>query len=413
MAPTPSSAHPSQSHANTTNAGETTLGKNDQDSSLNSIFIDLMMGTPLQIFIEKDVGDRESIVQQIQVRDIAIRYNNVLSMYYPQQHGGNVATGYSGAPYILGTPRLVLRVYPKYLHRDRRSRPFERVRPELVQTVCWEEGETSAGCSLGCGMYQGWLCANLCDQLRGVQSGWQRSVRPISALGGTQAFYSLSLYSAPPTPSSISALQAGPSNGQSIAAPSSAVAVDIRPTAQPVSPGPVARPQSVVGERTEAPSHQPLNDGLESASEPMHYNPTVYPPNVHLNPRSVHPPPPNGQPPSWHPPGIMPARLPLTVGPPPLPLRAMPGPPHATYRHDIWTAYYSHPYQHMIGTPSPGPFDQRYRDDQTGWIAADYPGPPVRPMFTSYAKSLLTSMLHSMARLSQRIPSSLLRLVTL
>ncbi|EIN11580.1 hypothetical protein PUNSTDRAFT_111685 [Punctularia strigosozonata HHB-11173 SS5] len=59
---------------------------NDADEG-ETIFVDLIMGTPLSMFVEKDVPDREAIVELI---------NN---------HGGIVAPGYSGVSYILVDPQ--------------------------------------------------------------------------------------------------------------------------------------------------------------------------------------------------------------------------------------------------------------------------------------------------------------------
>ncbi|KDR75012.1 hypothetical protein GALMADRAFT_69767 [Galerina marginata CBS 339.88] len=59
----------------------------DTDPSINKeLFLDPMLGTPLAIYIEKDVEDKETIVQLV------------------TKHGGTVSPGYSGVPYILVDP---------------------------------------------------------------------------------------------------------------------------------------------------------------------------------------------------------------------------------------------------------------------------------------------------------------------
>ncbi|KAF8639576.1 hypothetical protein AX17_001478 [Amanita inopinata Kibby_2008] len=58
---------------------------NDDDIN-NDLFIDPMLGTPLAMYIEKDVQDKDSIAQLI------------------TKHGGTVSPGYSGVPYILVDP---------------------------------------------------------------------------------------------------------------------------------------------------------------------------------------------------------------------------------------------------------------------------------------------------------------------
>lgn len=99
------------------------------------IFIDPMMGTALQIYVEKDVEDRDTIVELIVVCRIflakrrihrvnahkcgticmslsmtrlgtrlghTLRSRGMLTLFL-QTHGGIVSPGYSGVPYILGT----------------------------------------------------------------------------------------------------------------------------------------------------------------------------------------------------------------------------------------------------------------------------------------------------------------------
>ncbi|KAJ7725855.1 hypothetical protein DFH07DRAFT_853624 [Mycena maculata] len=52
----------------------------------NALFVDSMFGTPLQIYLDKDVPDRHSLVELV------------------KKHGGSVSQGYSGVPYILVDP---------------------------------------------------------------------------------------------------------------------------------------------------------------------------------------------------------------------------------------------------------------------------------------------------------------------
>lgn len=68
MAPTPSSGRRALAHKDVTPVlNESPLEQNAQESAFKPIFLDLMMGTALQIFVEKDVDDRENIVQRVQV----------------------------------------------------------------------------------------------------------------------------------------------------------------------------------------------------------------------------------------------------------------------------------------------------------------------------------------------------------
>ncbi|KAJ3724437.1 hypothetical protein FB446DRAFT_715889 [Lentinula raphanica] len=56
------------------------------DDDLSELFLDPMLGTPLAMYVEKDVQDRDTLIDII------------------TKHGGNVSAGYSGVPYILVDP---------------------------------------------------------------------------------------------------------------------------------------------------------------------------------------------------------------------------------------------------------------------------------------------------------------------
>jgi hypothetical protein len=91
------------------------------------LFLEPMMGTPLAMYIEKDVHDRDVLVDIITVsvkvtfcitrrvfgierRSFLWRLCNSTIFGHPRQgadflsqkHGGSVSPGYSGVPYILG-----------------------------------------------------------------------------------------------------------------------------------------------------------------------------------------------------------------------------------------------------------------------------------------------------------------------
>ncbi|KAG7091067.1 hypothetical protein E1B28_010124 [Marasmius oreades] len=57
-----------------------------QDTTLSDIFVDTMLGTPLPVYIEKDVQDRDNLVALV------------------TKHGGSISPGYSGVPCILVDP---------------------------------------------------------------------------------------------------------------------------------------------------------------------------------------------------------------------------------------------------------------------------------------------------------------------
>lgn len=60
------------------------------------------MGTPLTIYIEKDVDDRDDLVDLITVSDSPMRTDHAVLLLASQKHGGAVSPSYSGTPYILG-----------------------------------------------------------------------------------------------------------------------------------------------------------------------------------------------------------------------------------------------------------------------------------------------------------------------
>ncbi|TFY76010.1 hypothetical protein EWM64_g8001, partial [Hericium alpestre] len=58
----------------------------DGPQSHGTLFLEPMMGTPLAVYVHKDVDDRDTVVDLI------------------QRHGGIVSPGYSGVTYILVDP---------------------------------------------------------------------------------------------------------------------------------------------------------------------------------------------------------------------------------------------------------------------------------------------------------------------
>lgn len=73
------------------------------NGSQGGLFLEPMMGTPLTIYIEKDVEDRDPLVDLITVSTFPYAIRLASSSSLLQSHGGAVSPGYSGTPYILGT----------------------------------------------------------------------------------------------------------------------------------------------------------------------------------------------------------------------------------------------------------------------------------------------------------------------
>lgn len=66
------------------------------------LFLEPMMGTPLTIYIEKDVDDRDDLVDLITVSESRLPTDRAVPPLPSQKHGGAVSPSYSGTPYILG-----------------------------------------------------------------------------------------------------------------------------------------------------------------------------------------------------------------------------------------------------------------------------------------------------------------------
>jgi hypothetical protein len=71
------------------------------------LFLDLNFGTPLQIYIEKDVEDKDVLSQLIQVLCLPC-LSLIILILLSQKHGGTVSPVYSrvNVAYILGTNTL-------------------------------------------------------------------------------------------------------------------------------------------------------------------------------------------------------------------------------------------------------------------------------------------------------------------
>ncbi|KAH7888811.1 hypothetical protein F5I97DRAFT_1855699 [Phlebopus sp. FC_14] len=73
-------------HEQPTAARDTQPDSTAASDAANELFLEPMMGTPLTVYIEKDVDDRDTLIELV------------------TKHGGAVSPGYSGTPYILVDP---------------------------------------------------------------------------------------------------------------------------------------------------------------------------------------------------------------------------------------------------------------------------------------------------------------------
>ncbi|PPQ63735.1 hypothetical protein CVT24_004244 [Panaeolus cyanescens] len=76
-----------------------------EDANINAeLFLDPMLGQPLNLYIEKDVEDKEELTQLIIILAFFLVLNLLLAVMHRQKHGGTVSPGYSGLNYILVDP---------------------------------------------------------------------------------------------------------------------------------------------------------------------------------------------------------------------------------------------------------------------------------------------------------------------
>ena len=197
----------------------------DEHGADDELFVDPLMGTPLAIYVEKDVDNRDEIVELIMVRNeptfwppaqppldaflsgvrvvvgtgglcviyavarrVSERAAVSLGFIVPdvsglQKYGGTVSPGYSGVAYILGellycgeclhianemarTPP----VCPPSLTLFPLSGSAQGVGAEPLPAVCGQEGQNCAQCAVGHPVRGGRRPTNLSQQLWGLQS---------------------------------------------------------------------------------------------------------------------------------------------------------------------------------------------------------------------------------------------------
>ena len=164
-----------------------------RDQSANSdivehgLFLEPMMGTPLAMYVHKDVPDHDRVVDLITVslpatrgytyppsRVLAVMLSlkitttvsgcamfslhvcsprrPVLLTQFFQKNGGTVANSYSGVSYILGMRRSIPRIsrmiiYITTTHCN--SEPAHRVWTESISSIYWKEGQGCPRRALG------------------------------------------------------------------------------------------------------------------------------------------------------------------------------------------------------------------------------------------------------------------------
>lgn len=138
------------------------------DAPGSDLFLEPMMGTPLTVYIEKDVDERESLVQLITVRipplDIPILIRGALPSETWRRRLPRLQWHSLHSWYVLD---LCLWVLP-YLILS--SRSPQGVGPKLVSPICWQEGKDRPSLSMGTRMHSRRHTSILSKQLGRLQS---------------------------------------------------------------------------------------------------------------------------------------------------------------------------------------------------------------------------------------------------
>ncbi|EIW63080.1 uncharacterized protein TRAVEDRAFT_69226 [Trametes versicolor FP-101664 SS1] len=316
----------------------------DEQNSADGLFLDPLMGTPLAIYVEKDVENRDQVIELV------------------LQHGGIVSPSYSGVSYILVDPHKESgqSLYRQYVGK----------KGKLVLSAQWV--------------------------IRCVEAGALQTYH--TNFGGCKVTGTETVGSIPQPPPPLT--EAGPSvQHMSQPLPSMVHQVPEQVAQQPPPPS-QHPPQSQPG--TSSQPQQPPQPHTQHIAHahpaPQQGHPVPPPPGMHMpHPGHIVPhqgpfpypvygapmqPPTSGPPQTWQAAnGIAPAQTHIAPPPPPPP----PGQPehammerHPGYAEDqqAWNQAYQHmpPPPGMVPPPPPE-YAYRYREDQpANWVPEGYYG---------------------------------------
>ncbi|CCM00419.1 uncharacterized protein FIBRA_02449 [Fibroporia radiculosa] len=277
------------------------------------LFMDPMMGTPLQIYVEKDVENRDTIVDLI------------------TSHGGLVSPGYSGVPYICVDPH---KESGQSLYRQ-----YAGKKGKMVLDAAWVLECVKAG-----------VLQTYHNNWAGFKVTGKEQVIPIARAVTSQS-------------------QAGPSSSDA-QPPLMTEGMSAQMHPPPPNPPQVLQQQAhTVPPPITAATTDPILH--HHAQHPYPY--AVYaPPMAEVTTGAIHPS--TAAPPqSWQGSSGIPPQATHMPPPPPAPPHMM---PHEAYRDEqAWSGAYHQPPPHpgaMVGAPPP-PYDYRFREDQRAYFPApDY-----------------------------------------
>lgn len=297
-----------------------------------ALFLEPMMGAPLTIYIEKDVDDRDDLVDLITVRIFALP---IIPLHHsPQKHGGAVSPSYSGTPYILGKSIDLQTTTPLTPHQSTPIKSRVRtcsasMRERRARSFCIHAGSTSV---FGPARSRHSRTIGQAAKLRAPKSSL-----PISpSISSSPANLNFTRVDPPSTvspqndPPPVSSLPPIPPHPQAIA------------TMQPTDPLVHPPPQGSYGYPVYAHPIQPHPRGMQP--------PTAAPPQ------------------SWQAPNAI-APQQAHMAPPQPPSALLPRPTQP-YRDGPWVTGFEQPPPHMVAGPSGPPYGYRYRDEQTDWATA-------------------------------------------
>ncbi|KAI0633415.1 hypothetical protein C8Q77DRAFT_1114840 [Trametes polyzona] len=320
----------------------------DEHNSADGLFLDPLMGTPLAIYVEKDVENRDEIVELI------------------VKHGGIVSPSYSGVSYILVDPHKESgqSLYRQYVGKKGKLVLSAQWVVRCVEAGALQTYHTNFG---GCKVTGTEKVTPVHPPSARVETGPSIPQIPQSVAGMVHQVQPEQVAQQPPPPQQPSQVpQPGPSSQPQQQA-----------QAQPAQPHPqhLAHP------------HPPQTQGHPVAPPPgmamthtghmvPHQGPFPYP--VYGAPMQ---PPSSGPPQTWQAAnGIAPAQTHIAPPPPP----SAPGQPdhqmmerHPGYPEDqqAWNQAYHHMQPPPPGMVPPPEYAYRYREDQPGnWVPEGYYG---------------------------------------
>ncbi|KAI8993801.1 hypothetical protein BD414DRAFT_480470 [Trametes punicea] len=335
----------------------------DEQNSQNDLFLDPLMGTPLAIYVERDVENRDEIVELI------------------VKHGGIVSPSYSGVSYILVDPHKESgqSLYRQFANRKGKIVLSAQWIRRCVEARALQTYHTNFG---GCRVTGTEKVVPTAPVVQGRPEAGPSTQPLLQPAQGTVA------HQAQPEQVIQQPQQQQPQQQQSqqpLQQPSQQPTQPPQPQQPPQSHPPhVAHPHAAPAQGHAVPPPPP---GIAMA-HPAHIVPhpgpfpyQVYGPPMEVPPRAMQPST-SGPPQTWQAAnGIAPSQT--HIAPPPPPPQGQTDHPmmdrHPGFGEDqqAWNNAYHHmqpPPPGMVPPPPPD-YAYRYREDQAGWVPEGYYGP--------------------------------------